>query len=317
MLTRPLVGVLTVLVCLLTIAVPARAAGPVTCPPPSLRNPRTGTCVLVVDTPGGSGSGGSGGTTTVADHNGNGHARGGTPPPECMHNATGKKIACLGGPYHGYWSNAKQCYISVNNENIPKSDSLWAGHTDGALFDCYDPHLVGTAVWTFWAATRPAGPVAPPDPKVLARRAVASMTLRAVGIGIVPEDKPGKVGIIGFPQWMWVQDPAAATMGPVTRTASAGGYTVTATATVDHLVWNMGDGTSVACNGPGTPYEDKFGQQDSPTCGYRYVKPGDYAVTATSYWTVRWSGIGQTGTIPLTFTNTTHITMGEVQVLTQ
>jgi len=314
MLTRIAIVAAALLTCALTTAVPARADGPINCSPPSVLNRATRTCVLVVDT---AGSSGSGGTSTASDHNGKNHGSGGAPPPRCVDNANGKKIACVGGPYDGYWSNARQCNISVNDENIPKSDSLWGGHTDGTLFDCFNPHIIGTGASTFWAATRPAGPAAPPDPKVLAHRAVAAMTLHAVGIGIVPENKPGKVGIIGFPQWMWVQNPAAATMGPVTRTASAGGYTVTATATVDHLVWNMGDGTSVTCNGPGTPYEDRFSQQDSPTCGYRYAKPGDYAVTATSYWTVQWSGIGQTGTIPLTFTNTTHITMGEVQVLTQ
>lgn len=313
MLIRISVAFATVIMCLLTTAVPASASGPISCALSSIPDPGTGKCVLVVDAPG---SSGSSVTDPARDKAGKRHG-GGTSLPACMDNATGKKIACLGGPYDGYWSNAHQCYVSVNKDNLPKTDPAWEGHADGAVFDCFNPHIRGTAVWTFWAATRPAGPAAPPDPKVLASQAVAKMTLRAVGIGIVPEDKPGKVGIIGFPQWMWVQNPGPTTMGPVTRTASAGGYTVTATAIVDHLVWNMGDGNSVTCNGPGTPYEDRFGAQDSSTCGYRYAHPGDYTVTATSYWTVEWAGIGQTGTIPLTFTNTTHITMGEVQVLTQ
>ena len=38
-------------------------------------------------------------------------------------------------------------------------------------------------------------------------------------------------------------------------------------------------------------------------------------MTATSHWEVVWSGIGQTGTIPVSFTSTATITMGEVQVL--
>lgn len=313
MLRRPAIFLATLLTCLVSTVLPAHASS-VSCPPPSVYETVSRTCVIVAASPATSDrSGADTASDTTSKGNGSRHQS----TPECVDNATGKKIVCVGGPYAGYWSNVRQCYISVNNENLPKTDPAWDGHADGALFDCFNPHIVGTAVWTFWAATRPAGPAAPPDPKVLARRAVAAMTLHAVGIGIVPEDKPGKVGIVGFPQWMWVQDPGPATMGPVTRAASAGGYTVTATATVDHLVWNMGDGTSVTCNGPGTPYEDRFGQQDSPTCGYRYAHPGDYTVTATSYWTVRWSGIGQTGTIPLTFTKTTHITMGEVQVLTQ
>jgi hypothetical protein len=32
---------------------------------------------------------------------------------------------------------------------------------------------------------------------------------------------------------------------------------------------------------------------------------------------VQWAGVGQSGTIPMDFTQTTNITMGEAQVLTQ
>ena len=106
-------------------------------------------------------------------------------------------------------------------------------------------------------------------------------------------------------------------MGPITRTASARGYTVTATAEVTKIVWNMGDGQSVTCTGPGTPYADSFGKKSSPTCGHTYTRQGRYTVSATSYWTVAWSGIGETGVIPIDFTSTTAITMGESQVITQ
>ncbi len=143
------------------------------------------------------------------------------------------------------------------------------------------------------------------------------MNLRAVTIGIVPEDRPGRVGIIGMPTWMWAVTPSAATLGPVTRSASAGGFTVTATAKVIKVVWSMGDGESVTCIGPGTPYADSYGKSSSPTCGHTYTRAGKYAVTARSFWTVTWAGVGQTGTIPLEFSRTTSITMGEVQVLTQ
>ena len=77
----------------------------------------------------------------------------------------------------------------------------------------------------------------------------------------------------------------------------------------------MGDGSTVTCTGPGTRYEDRYGKSPSPTCGYRYTKQGEYTVRATSYWEVAWNGIGRSGTIPLTFTSTATITMGEVQVL--
>ncbi len=143
------------------------------------------------------------------------------------------------------------------------------------------------------------------------------MSLRAVSIGIVPEPKPGSIGLVGLPTWMWAENPAGSSWGPVTRTVSAGAYSVTATAKVAKVVWAMGDGSTVVCRTPGTPYEDRFGAKQSPDCGHRYTKQGRYTVRATSHWSVAWAGIGQSGTIPLALTDSTVITMGEAQVLTQ
>ena len=197
---------------------------------------------------------------------------------------------------------------------------MWQGHSgEGAVYFCEPPTLTGggNVVIFFWSLTPPAGPVAPPDPRVLARQAVALMQLRAITIGIVPENRAGSVGIVGMPSWMWVQDPGQSTWGPVTRSASAGGFTVTATARVDRVVWAMGDGATVTCNGPGTVYQDSFGRKSGPTCGHTYTRQGTHRVSATSYWTVRWAGVGQSGTIPVDFTQETTITMGEAQVLRQ
>jgi hypothetical protein len=90
---------------------------------------------------------------------------------------------------------------------------------------------------------------------------------------------------------------------------------VTATAKAQRTVWTMGDGSTVTCTGPGTPYAASYGKQSSPTCGHTYTRQGIYTVRATTYWVVTWAGIGQTGTIPLNFSDTTTITMGEAQVL--
>ena len=211
------------------------------------------------------------------------------------------------------------CYISPSPADYPPDSPMWKGrHPEGAIYMCYNPFLPGgTRGYDFWSLTPPAGPAAPPDPRELAERAVASMNLKAINIGIVPEDVPGSVGIIGLPTWMWVETPGETTTGPITRSASAGGYTVTATAKVTKIVWNMGDGQTVTCTGPGTPYADSYGKKSSPDCGHTYTRQGRYTVSATSYWTVNWSGIGQTGTIPIDFTTRTNITMGESQVINQ
>ena len=249
MLKRLLFVAVLVMTALLSSGVPALAASPVTCPPSQMPDPKTGVCVIVVVTPPASGAGG---VVTVGGGRAGGAVGG---PPKCVM-ANGDTVACRDG--NSWWSNSLGCYISLAVPQPPKSDPIWGGHTDGAIYECYDPLVAkfgGTPLTTLWSATPPAGPAAPPDPRVLAQQAIALMGLRAINIGIVPEPRPGSVGIIGMPTWMWAQNPSQSTWGPVTKSASAAGSTVTATAKVDRVVWAMGDGSTVGLHraGDGVP----------------------------------------------------------------
>ncbi len=214
----------------------------------------------------------------------------------------------------GWWSDSKTCYVQLANPQPPQTAPAWDGRTEGAIYECSLPRSggFGGLLYVFWSATAPSGP----DPRVLAQEAIATMNLRPVSIGIVPEDIPGSVGLVGMPVWMWATSPDQQSWGPITRTASAGGVTVTATATVGRVRWQMGDGSVVVCTDPGTVYEDRFGKSDSPTCGHTYQRQGTYTVSAESQWSVAWSGMGQSGTIPITLSDSTTITIGELQVLT-
>jgi len=308
MLRRLCVASCLAVVASLSVVTPAQASDPVSCSPGRVFDPTQGTCVIVVVTPPG-----------PADSRPGGSSRTNDPGPAVAQKCVkpdGFGIPCRDGK--SWWSNALYCYIALADPQPPQSDPIWAGHMDGAIYTCYSPLIVaGNPMYSLWAVTPPAGPAAPPDPRVLAQQAIALMRLRAINIGIVPEPRVGSVGIIGMPTWMWAQNPSQSTLGPNTKSASAGGYTVTATAKVERVVWAMGDGSTVACTGPGTAYQDSFGKKSSPTCGYTYTRQGTYTVRATSSWTVQWAGVGQSGTIPLNFTQTTNITMGEAQVLTQ
>jgi hypothetical protein len=303
-LTGRLVLVLVLSACSPVIGTHTAAADvPVQCPHGNSYNPRTGKCVITVSpTPHKS----THLSTTREPVNTKSAKR-------CVSSYSGKEVPCRDG--NSWWSNDRDCYVNLAAPQPSKSDPEWEGHTTGAIYECYSPGIVGTRMYTFWSATSPAGPAAPPDPRVLALRAIAMMRLRAIGIGIVPEPEPGSVGIVGLPTWMWVADPGQHTWGPITRTASSAGYSVTATAKVQRVVWAMGDGNTVTCTKRGTPYEDSFGKSASPDCGHTYTRQGTYTVRATSYWRVTWAGIGQSGTIPLDFTRTAVITMGEAQVL--
>ncbi|MFG2878780.1 ATP/GTP-binding protein [Streptomyces sp. NPDC048337] len=158
------------------------------------------------------------------------------------------------------------------------------------------------------------------DPAVLAQQAVDSMLLRGPDIGITP--RPGGKGVVGMPVYMWTAT-GTETYGPNTASASVGGITVTATARVSKIVWNMGDGKTVTCTTPGTPYKPEFGKTPSPDCGHRYDKPssttgsGTFHVTATSTWSIDWqvTGGAQGGQLTEIRTSAVDINVAEVQVL--
>ncbi|MEV5880658.1 ATP/GTP-binding protein [Streptomyces sp. NPDC052101] len=151
---------------------------------------------------------------------------------------------------------------------------------------------------TFWSAAPPVKV----DPAQLAQEALDKMTLLGPHIDINP--KPGGKGLVGMPVWM-AADTSQTTWGPNSASASAGGVMVTATAKVSKVVWDMGDGSSVTCTGPGTVYQKSFGLKTSPDCSHVYTQPSDqqqggtYPVTATSTWTVNWqvNGGGENGTL--------------------
>ncbi len=150
----------------------------------------------------------------------------------------------------------------------------------------------------------------------MAQTIVTQMNLRAFSIGMVPEEGPDIMGVVGVPAWLWVADPGEQTFGPMVRSASTGGTSVTATAKVDKIVWEMGDGGAVTCTTAGTPFTDGHGGQKSPDCGYTYSTQGVYTIRATSYWNVAWtSNSGVTGNIPLSFTSSRTLTVGELQVV--
>lgn len=264
-------------------------------------DPATGQLKWVCDgggtTPGGGGGGSGGGSST------------------CRYQ--GSEIPCS-GPEGSVWNG--RCYVGAPLPDQPESGPNGeAIPTEGRWHTCYlAPGVEGPAqAWV------PVGTQVV-DPVTVANRAIASMDLDPIRIGIVPESAPDRVGLVGFPVWMWAEEPTERTYGPISRSASQGPVSVTATAKVARIVWDMGDGTKKTCAGPGTRYEDRYGKRDSPTCGYWYSKmsfrkPGGvYGVTATSHWVVEWSGGGQSGTIELDLTtDPLPIRIGEAQVLTQ
>jgi len=221
----------------------------------------------------------------------------------------------------GYWSNAYGCYIQLMDPQPPPRPERTG--KEGAVYTCTIPPPHG-GMTAFWLENPPDAAAAGPSPREIAQRAVDSMDLHAIDIGMVPAPTPGKVGIVGLPVWMWAANPGPSSTGPTTASASAGGITITATARIERITWDMGDGTTVLCDGPSTPYQDKFGKDSSPDCGHTYTTSsadqpdGRFTVSATSDWVISWEGAGQTGTIRLDgLSRSVQVAIGEVQVLVQ
>ncbi len=222
----------------------------------------------------------------------------------------GKTISC--STSDGDWSDQYGCYVKLAADHSAPPP----GKNGGAWYECsWLPGTVsGFTSQTFWLDRPPLA-----DPAELARDILARIQLARVGIGITPG--PGRTGLIGLPTYLWVNNPGPRTLGPITDSETEGGVTVTLTAKVSRVVWNLGDGTTITCSGAGTPYRDEFGSRPSPTCGHVYKRPstslpgGAYRVTATAVWDVAWTGGGQTGVIPFEVTSETSIRMGEAQAL--
>lgn len=221
---------------------------------------------------------------------------------------------------HGVWSERWNCYMRLAEPQPPATAGEWDGHQpgDGAIYECRIPS--GGLQGGIWLAEPPSAADAGPSPGEVAQIAVKRMNLRAIEIGMSPS--PDGAGVVGQPTWLWVQDPGEPTTGPIERTATAGSVTVTATARLERIVWDMGDGTQVVCTGPGTPYAASHGRSASPDCGHTYTRESGYesgqryTVTATSEWAVTWTGEGQTGSLDLDgLSRDVQVSVGEAQVL--
>ena len=293
------------------VALVALGVGPAAVPvaaddgPEVVCDPTTGACLVVVSDPGQPGE-----SRTEPSTPGNAPCAG-----------PSGHVPCYDREY-GWFSQADGCYYRRADPQPPADDPVWAGrYPDGAVYlaTCLGtPGTGGGFVW--WADPPPGFGGTSATPGQLANEAARRMRLGGPDIGIVPE--PGKVGLVGLPVWMWTAI-TPRTWGPITVTASVPGMSVTATASAEKVTWSMGDGHSVVCDSPGTPYEDRFGGRSSPTCGHTYTRtsarqPGEaYTVTATTTWRVVWTGGGQRGELRLDRSSTVALRIGELQVLVQ
>lgn len=159
------------------------------------------------------------------------------------------------------------------------------------------------------AAPAAVGAVSVP-PVVLAREAAATLQLPVQTVRIGPEPSLNRWNMlaVGYPLWLWREG-----AGTISESVALGGASLSMTATYQSTTYDMGDGTRVTCSAstpwvagaqaPGSP---------SPTCGHSYKRPGTYTITATHTWNLSWSGLGESGSFPLTNVSSTTVQVGEL-----
>ena len=218
------------------------------------------------------------------------------------------------------------CTYTVAQPQPAPTSMLWEGRSpdDGVMHVQVCPRVDGSGLTTMlvFVANGSAPPAGPPmDPRVVAEQAIASLVMRAPEIRMAPP-LGSDSGLVGLPVWMWTER-GDEFLGPTRQSVTAGGVTVAAVGQVSHVTWYMGDGTTVVC-GAGTPYVPGV-QGKSPDCGHVYAQAssrhvpggGPWPITATSMWTVTWSGGGLSGTETLELSSSSELFVGELHVLNQ
>lgn len=192
--------------------------------------------------------------------------------------------------------------------------------------------LTGVGGVDYWSETPPPG-VERYTPAQAAAVLARTFRLEPIRIGMAParkvhdDDPPGTAAYrrtwVGIPVWLWVADPTPLTYGPYEQTATLGGVTVTARASVTRIQWRSGDGQQTTC-GVGTVFDPQAwvdrAAEPSPTCGIEFqhtsasAPGGSWTVSAASRWQVEWSGGGENGVIDLTdLAATTPVVVRELQ----
>jgi hypothetical protein len=115
--------------------------------------------------------------------------------------------------------------------------------------------------------TMPAPPALPPVPSIGDIWRAALRQIPPPGIGI----NPRPTGLTGLETWLWYEGPEELQVS-----ASIGPWTVTGTARVQEVVFEMGEGR--------TARADRAGSESDPAARYVYETKGQYRIVATARW---------------------------------
>ncbi len=155
------------------------------------------------------------------------------------------------------------------------------------------------------------------DPAVLAAEARESVEVATPSIETSPE--ADRLLFVQIPTWLWIP---GAWWQSYSATAEAGGVSATVVASPTRAVWSTGDGASVTCDGPGTPWREGM-SEDASDCRHTYrhssttQSSGAYELSVTVEFEVTWtSSVGAGGSLPtITRTVSRAVQVGEIQAI--
>jgi hypothetical protein len=213
---------------------------------------------------------------------------------------------------------------SILGQPAEQTAAIYAGHTGGVVVTCC-PRIAGGAgtigsacslSWVPTAASVPSGA----ELAARARLIIEGRTV-APGIGVWPgdmaENNPDAMGVIGVPAWFWADHPGDGVGNVLTLSDSVAGYTLTATAQLDHIAYDLGDGAALSCGLGSVPVNRHEAAASPSGCDHTYTTPGVYTVHATTYVTVAWAGAGKRGSFGVQVDRSGTYRVGEIQVLAE
>lgn len=108
--------------------------------------------------------------------------------------------------------------------------------------------------------------------------------------GSPPLDDPDRFSVVRIPTWLWLDQP----LDPLTDSASAGGISVSVTATPTGVTWHTGDREHETCPVEQIAWRPNMNEGDT-NCSHTYTRssagePDDaYELTAVVHWELSWT----------------------------
>ncbi len=207
--------------------------------------------------------------------------------------------ACPGAPNgecvneYGYvWIGAPHNCYAFRLDPPPGPDSpLWRGHdpAGGSIWSC-DPTI--SRLDNTWFVPNGETVI---DPGAVAQQLLKRAPFELADAQIAPS--PSYHTYINYLNWLWV---AESQWHDVSLSLTLSGATVTLTAKPRYVRWDMGNGQSTSCVGPGREWV-KGMSEDAPTnCSFTYSTMQDpegdtWKVSARINYTVGWTCTGNCG----------------------